>query len=229
MTTISPATVHEFPWITRDEVFRIETPRLWLVWPRLADAERLQAVAGRQSVAEMTATWPHPLPEGEAGRRIKAARTLNSEGKALILAVTCKGAPDRLIGTIGSGAPAEGVATIGYMLDPAVHGRGLATEAVDAFVRVLFTHARVDGIAATCRVENGASRRVLDKNGFELVRTGLNETKVRGEVLVDFLELSRADWLERLASRRRLIGAGEATPARAGRDISAPLRAKCMV
>jgi RimJ/RimL family protein N-acetyltransferase len=177
-----------------------------------------------RAVAEMTATWPHPLPEGEAGRRIKAARALDAEGKALILAVTSKGAPDRLIGTIGSGAPAEGVATIGYMLDPAVHGRGLATEAVEAFVRVLFTHGRVDGVAATCRVENRASRRVLEKNGFELVRTGLSETKVRGEVVVDFLELSRRDWREWLALRRRLDGAD--APARTGRDISAPLQAK---
>ena len=144
-----------FPWVTRDEVFRIETPRLWLRWPRLADADRLQAIAGTASVAEMTATWPHPLPDGEAGRRIAAARSLNGDGKGLILAVTLKGEPDRLVGTIGSGPLAEGAATIGYMLDPAIHGRGLATEAVRALVRVLFTHVRVE----TVRPPSGRSIR----------------------------------------------------------------------
>ncbi len=33
-----------FPEITRDEVFRIETPHLWLRWPVRADADALAAV-----------------------------------------------------------------------------------------------------------------------------------------------------------------------------------------
>ena len=28
-----------FPEITHDDVFRLETERLWLRWPRLSDAE----------------------------------------------------------------------------------------------------------------------------------------------------------------------------------------------
>ena len=37
---------------------------------------------------------------------------------------------------------------------------------MSAFVRVLFTHVRVETIAATVRTTNPASRRVLEKNGF---------------------------------------------------------------
>ena len=165
------------------------------------DADALQRIAGIAAVAEMTSTWAHPLPAGEAGRRIAAARALNRDGKSLIMGITVKGDPDTVVGTIGSGAPAEGAATIGYMLDPAMHGRGIATEAVRAFVRMLFTHTDVELVAASCRVSNAASRRVLEKNGFEVVRTGAFETKVRGEIEVDFHELSRRDWREQLVER----------------------------
>ncbi|HNI12017.1 MAG TPA: GNAT family N-acetyltransferase, partial [bacterium] len=50
------------------------------------------------------------------------------------------------------------------MLTPAKN-----TEAVRALVRVLFTHVRVETVAATVRTINPASRRVLEKNGFDLV------------------------------------------------------------
>lgn len=207
-----------FPWVTRDEVFRVESPRLWLRWLRTTDADALQRIAGIAAVAEMTSTWAHPLPAGEAGRRIAAARALNRDGKSLIMGITIKGDPDTVFGTIGSGAPAEGAATIGYMLDPALHGRGIATEAVRAFVRMLFTHTDVELIAASCRVSNAASRRVLEKNGFEIVRTGAFETKVRGEIEVDFHELSRRDWKNGLAATRADLERASARMGAQGRN-----------
>jgi RimJ/RimL family protein N-acetyltransferase len=218
---LNEAAPEAFPWVTRDEVFRVETPRLWLRWPRLADAPALQRIAGVASVAEMTSTWPHPLPEGEAGRRIAAARCHNRDGLSLILAITRKGDPDTLIGTIGSGPPAEGAASIGYLLDPAHHGRGLATEAVGSLVRMLFTHTGIELIAASCRIVNPASRRVLEKNGFEVVRTGPSETKVRGTLETDFLELSRSEWKHGVAALRRARMEATVNLAAADRDISA--------
>ena len=196
---------HLFPWVTRDEVFRIETPRMWLRWPRLADAADLHRIAGQASVAEMTATWPHPLPEGEAASRIASARVLNAEGSALILALTLKGDPGRLIGQIGCNALAAEHLGIGYMIDTAFAGQGLASEAVREFVRVLFTHTPLTHIAASCRLINPASRRVMEKVGFQYIRTGAFETVARGTVEVDFLELSRRDWKQRLSAVRQAM------------------------
>ena len=45
-----------FPELTRDDVFRLETRRLWLRWPRMADASAILRQAGEKAVAEMTAT-----------------------------------------------------------------------------------------------------------------------------------------------------------------------------
>jgi RimJ/RimL family protein N-acetyltransferase len=205
---IAPATAAAaalFPWVTRDEVFRIETPRMWLRWPNARDAARLHGVASHRQVAGMTATWPHPLPEGEAARRIASARLLNAEGSAMILAITLKGDPSRLMGMIGCNALAAEHLGIGYMLDPASAGQGLATEAVQGFVQTLFTHTGLTDISASSRTVNPASRRVLEKAGFTAHGSGMLDTTANGEVSVDFLALSRAAWKGNLeASRRHL-------------------------
>ena len=40
-----------FPDLTRDDVFRLETRRLWLRWPREADVPSLVRLAGEKVVA----------------------------------------------------------------------------------------------------------------------------------------------------------------------------------
>ncbi|MCX7317510.1 MAG: N-acetyltransferase, partial [Hyphomicrobiales bacterium] len=45
-----------FPSITHDDVYRIETPRLWLRWPQSADASAIADFARHKQVAEMTAS-----------------------------------------------------------------------------------------------------------------------------------------------------------------------------
>ena len=186
-----------FPWMTRDEVFRIETPSMWLRWARLGDTDVLQAIASQASVATMTATWPHPLPVGEAARRISHARDLNANGEALILAITLKTAPNRLIGLIGCNAmPAEHLG-VGYMLDPALANQGLATEALGGFVDGIFIYSRMKTLAASCRLGNAASKKVLERNGFAHSGRGAIDTDVRGRVEVDLFDLSRARWIGR--------------------------------
>jgi RimJ/RimL family protein N-acetyltransferase len=194
-----------FPWMTRDEVFRIESKRLWLRWPRLRDSEALQAIASQRSVATMTATWPHPLADGEAARRVGQARELNASGEALILALTLKSAPDHLIGQIGCNAlPSEHLG-LGYMLDPNLKGNGFATEAVHAFVTALFTYTHVPRITASARVTNEASRRVLEKTGLTRTGSGMLDTPAHGPMQVDFLELSRAAWKRQLEPARHAM------------------------
>ncbi|MFZ0559474.1 MAG: N-acetyltransferase, partial [Methylovirgula sp.] len=51
-----------FPDLTRDDVFRLETTRLWLRWPRASDAAAVAAFAALPQVAQMTGNIPHPYP-----------------------------------------------------------------------------------------------------------------------------------------------------------------------
>ena len=99
-----------FPDLTRDDVFRLETRRLWLRWPRLADAQAIVRLAGEKAVAEMTALIPHPYPPGAAERFVFEARKENTEGAGLRVAITPKGTPNALIGVVGIGAAHDGSA-----------------------------------------------------------------------------------------------------------------------
>ena len=87
-----------FPDLTRDDVFRLETRRLWLRWPRLADVQAIVRLAGEKAVAEMTARIPHPYDPEDAERFVFMARKSNADGKGLQLAITPKGRPNSLIG-----------------------------------------------------------------------------------------------------------------------------------
>lgn len=58
-------------------------------------------------------------------------------------------------------------ATIRYWLDPAEHGRGLASAAVAAACTAAETELALHRIEASTMPENTASTRVLLKNGFE--------------------------------------------------------------
>lgn len=59
-------------------------------------------------------------------------------------------------------------AELGWVLDPASHGRGLGTEFAAALLRLAFDGLDVRRIEAACFAENLASRRVMEKIGLRL-------------------------------------------------------------
>ncbi len=194
------------PELFRDDVLRLETKRLWLRWPRAADARALHRLASRAEVAEKTATWPHPLPEQEVDRRIIQARELNAHGTALVLAILRKKEPDRLIGIVGFHAePRDGNGLVlGFMLEPELHKRGFMTEAVRAGIDAILAVAPYARIHGACQRDNIASRRVFEKTGFTHVGESWRTAPARSaqQACHDF-ELTRAAWLSEEAARRR--------------------------
>ena len=60
-----------FPDLFRDDVFTLETPRLFLRWPKASDAPAIALQAGDRKVAEMTANIPHPYPSEVSASRNK--------------------------------------------------------------------------------------------------------------------------------------------------------------
>src|SRR4051795_4801193 len=115
-----------FPDLTRDDVFRLETRRLWLRWPRLADTQAIVRLAGDKAVAEMTALIPHPYPPDGAERFVFEARKGNAEGTGLQMAITPKGKPNALIGLVRIGPAHDGTTLphLGYWLGVPSWGHG---------------------------------------------------------------------------------------------------------
>ena len=118
-----------FPDLARDDVFRLETSRLWLRWPRMSDAAAIERFCSQWEVARYTARIPHPYPPGSAERFVYAAREANASGRDLTLVMTpIKGKRD-VIGSISLESRGQDRLTLGYVLAPEAWGKGLATEA----------------------------------------------------------------------------------------------------
>lgn len=78
---------------------------------------------------------------------------------------------------VSPGFRQQDMATLGYTVAEAMQGRGVATEAVRLATRIAFGAGGLglERIEAVAAVENTASRRVLEKAGFQFegVRRGL--------------------------------------------------------
>jgi len=184
-----------FPDLTADDIFRLETKRLWLRWPRASDAGHITSFASLAVTAQMTAAIPHPYPAGEAERFIFKSRADNLEGKGLVLAIVQKRAPHQVIGVISATQSDQTNIELGYLLAPAAWGKGLATEAATALVDAIFSLTPATSVVANARVINFASRRVLEKCGFVYLDTGLDILPARGGLHpCDRFVLDRKAW-----------------------------------
>lgn len=197
-----------FPDLFRDDVFRLETKRLWLRWPRAADAAAIQAMSSFKHVAEMTARVPHPYPPGAAEAHILETRRANAAGTLFGLAMTIKAGQRELVGRIGLNLRDGGGFALGYMMHPDHWGRGFASEAVEAIVAAAFSLTEADEIHADVRTTNPASRRVLEKADFEFLGTRMHKGPARDEPHeVYFSVLTRAAWERRRGLRSLGLGA----------------------
>jgi RimJ/RimL family protein N-acetyltransferase len=184
-----------FPELTRDDVFRLETRRLWLRWPRMADANAILRHAGEKAVAEMTAAIPHPYPKEAVDPFVFSARKGNALGEHLVLAITPRERPNELIGMIGAHPQPNGRPEIGYWLGSAQWGKGYATEAVQSLIDTLFSLVEIDAVEAHPRVINPASRRVLEKSGFRQDGSFLKALPARGGLFpCEQYRLDRSTW-----------------------------------
>ncbi len=96
-----------------------------------------------------------------------------------------------LIGSAGFKGPpdADGRVDVGYSVLDAWQGQGYASETVDALVKWAFADARVGRVVGETFPHLAASIRVLEKNGFRFIGTGVGH---EGEPEVMQFERRRA-------------------------------------
>jgi [ribosomal protein S5]-alanine N-acetyltransferase len=90
-----------------------------------------------------------------------------------------------LVGKLQATEYSDGLLWVGYMFAPSAAGRGLATEAVQWLVVELASQFPSNALLAAVDKRNSESIRVLQKSGFELLRTEAAE--IRGEPSEDFI------------------------------------------
>ncbi|MEJ1160253.1 GNAT family N-acetyltransferase [Prosthecomicrobium sp. N25] len=170
----------------------VETARLVLRQPTRADAEDLAALANDIAIAENLSTMPHPYTVADALAFID-----NTDVSPLRVnfGIYSKDDDGRFVGT-ASLMPRDGERfAVGYWIGRPFWGRGWATEATQAMVDLAFDRLEAPSVAGSCRVTNGASRRVLEKSGFQYAGQGMGPSLFfRGMVPVDRFRLERAVW-----------------------------------
>lgn len=147
----------------------VATRQLVLRAPSLADTDELFEIQGNRQA--MRNTYVAPNREATARYLEAYASRFPEDGFAPWTAVLqCE---DRIIGWGGLNkdpkAPEYGT-EVSYFLHPGYWGRGLATELVDASLRLAFLDLGLSTVSAFTRPVNHASRRVLEKTGFAFER-----------------------------------------------------------
>ena len=96
----------------------------------------------------------------------------------------------------------HGLAEVGYALSTAYQAQGLMTEALAQLLEDLFSNTNLERIEARCAIDNVASRRVLEKNGFQREGHLRGYFKLRGRRIDNFLFALLRDDFEKLRTRR---------------------------
>ena len=158
------------------------------------DAPRVQLLAGEREIAEPTGVIPHPYPEGAAEAWIAVQARERAAAREYTYAVTPIDEP-MLVGAISLRPIATEHENLGFWIGRPYWGRGYATEAVRAVIDHLFSVTDLDALSAGCRVTNLASRRVIEKCGFQWTGAALFRVRALGaSVPADRFRLERGIW-----------------------------------
>ncbi len=166
----------------------LETERLVLRAPRRGDLKAIVRLVNDRRVAENTARIPHPYGIDDAERFIAAVNRQDGEATFAVIR------DGDLIGVCGV-EPRDSAPEIGYWLGAPYWGRGYATEAVRAVIDHAFGTVGHGTLQAGARVGNPASRRVLEKCGFQWTSVGLYRIRaINSSAPLDRFRLDRGLW-----------------------------------
>jgi RimJ/RimL family protein N-acetyltransferase len=188
-------TLQEIP----SETFRersipvLETERLILRAPRLGDVKAVAALANDRRIAENTARIPHPYRRADADDFILSAN--RGSDTAFVVALRDGQRNAQVIGACGFTQLDRHPPEIGYWLGVKHWGKGYATEAVRAVIDHAFTDLDCEALQSAARVTNPASRRVLEKCGFQWTGAGLLRIRaLASSAPIDRFRLDRGLW-----------------------------------
>jgi len=195
--------LQDFPTPTRREASScvLETERLTLRRPTLADVKAIAQLANDRRIAENTRRLPHPYSQDHA---VDFVRSMADQGDNAFL-IENNFVPVGMVGISWSDRDAP---ELGYWLGVEHWGQGFGTEAARAAIDYFFEAFDHDQLHAGARVTNPSSRNVLEKCGFQWGGVELHRFEALGSSTpVDRFRLSRSVWssLKNWASYSRRV------------------------
>jgi len=167
----------------------LETERLALRQPTLADVKAIAHLANDRRIAENTRRLPHPYCQDHA---VEFVRAITAEQRDTAFLIENNHTP---IGVVGINWRDEATAELGYWLGVEHWNQGFGTEAARAVIDFFFEEFDHDQLISGARVANPASRNILEKCGFQWSGVELHRFEALGSSTpVDCFRLSRSVW-----------------------------------
>jgi RimJ/RimL family protein N-acetyltransferase len=183
--------LQDIPTPTLREASRcvLETERLLLRRPTLADVKAIARLADDRRIAENTRRLPHPYSQDHA---IEFVRGTAGDDRGTVFLIENNHTP---IGMVGVDWREPEAPELGYWLGVEYWGHGFGTEAARAVIDFTFEEFDVEQLVAGARVSNPSSRNILEKCGFQWSGVELHRFEALGSSTpVDCFRLSRGVW-----------------------------------
>ncbi len=174
----------------------LETPRLFLREYELSDLESLHRYSSDLLTLKYMLWGPNTLTDSLDFIKRSIQESERKPRVSYDLAIIEK-SNNLLIGGV-SLIRHDREAEIGWILNQAYWGKGLATEAAHALIRFGFVDLNLDRIIATCDADNTASHQLMRRCGFALVsvqkevRKSRNKSEKNHDQILT--ELKEEDW-----------------------------------
>ena len=167
----------------------LETERLRLRRPTLADVKAIARLANDRRIAENTRRLPHPYSQDHA---IEFVRGTANEHRGTVFLIETNHTP---IGMVGVDWREPDAPELGYWLGVEHWSQGFGTEAARAVIDFTFEEFDVEHLMSGARVTNPSSRNILEKCGFQWSGVELHRFEALGSSTpVDCFRLSRSVW-----------------------------------
>ena len=167
----------------------LETERLTLRRPTLADVTAITRLANDRRIAENTRRLPHPYLRDHA---VEFVRAFAADRRETVFLIEKNTAP---IGMTGIDWSEPDAPELGYWLGVEHWGQGFGTEAARAVIDFVFEEFELEHLVSGARVANPASRNILEKCGFQWCGVELHRFEALGSSTpVDRFRLSRGVW-----------------------------------
>jgi RimJ/RimL family protein N-acetyltransferase len=177
------------PTLREARPFVLETERLMLRRPTLADVKAIARLANDRRIADNTRRLPHPYSQAHA---VEFVRSLADEIRNTNFLIEFERAP---IGMVGVDWREPDAPELGYWLGVEYWGQGFGTEAARAVIDFTFEEFDVEHLISGARVTNPSSRNILEKCGFQWSGVELHRFEAIGSSTpVDCFKLSRSVW-----------------------------------
>jgi len=167
----------------------LETERLLLRRPTLADVKAITHLANDRRIAENTRRLPYPYLQDHA---VDFVRGIANQQRETVFLIESNYTP---IGMVGVDWRQPERPELGYWLGVEHWGQGFATEAARAAIDFTFEEFDIEVMKSAARVANPASRNVLEKCGFQWSGVELHRFEALGSSTpVDCFRLTRGVW-----------------------------------